>query len=64
MVSVDRILTLDLRRRWLSRKGFGWLKQTGQLRPVKLLEKVDCGEKDAQNPALPPGEFRRQRSAA
>lgn len=30
-------------RRWLVEKGFGWLKQTGPLRQVKLrgLEKVD-----------------------
>jgi hypothetical protein len=30
-------------RRWLIEKGFGWLKQTGPLRQVKLrgLEKVD-----------------------
>jgi IS5 family transposase len=34
---------LSLSRRWLIEKGFGWLKQTGPLRQVKLrgLEKVD-----------------------
>jgi transposase len=34
---------LSLSRRWLVEKGFGWLKQTGPLRQVKLrgLEKVD-----------------------
>jgi transposase len=34
---------ISLSRRWLIEKGFGWLKQTGQLRQVKLrgLEKVD-----------------------
>jgi IS5 family transposase len=34
---------VSLSRRWLIEKGFGWLKQTGQLRQVKLrgLEKVD-----------------------
>ncbi len=33
----------SLSRRWLIEKGFGWLKQTGPLRQVKLrgLEKVD-----------------------
>lgn len=35
--------TISLSRRWLVEKGFGWLKQTGPLRQVKLrgLEKVD-----------------------
>src|SRR5271167_2410477 len=35
---------ISLSRRWLVEKGFGWLKQTGPLRQVKLrgLEKVDC----------------------
>ena len=35
--------TISLSRRWLIEKGFGWLKQTGPLRQVKLrgLEKVD-----------------------
>ena len=34
---------LSLGRRWLIEKGFGWLKQPGPLRQVKLrgLEKVD-----------------------
>jgi transposase len=34
---------ISLSRRWLVEKGFGWLKQTGPLRQVKLrgLEKVD-----------------------
>src|ERR1700689_3399108 len=34
---------ISLSRRWLIEKGFGWLKQTGPLRQVKLrgLEKVD-----------------------
>ena len=34
---------VSLSRRWLVEKGFGWLKQTGPLRQVKLrsLEKVD-----------------------
>jgi hypothetical protein len=34
---------ISLGRRWLIEKGFGWLKQTGPLRQVKLrgLEKVD-----------------------
>jgi len=34
---------VSLSRRWLIEKGFGWLKQTGPLRQVKLrgLEKVD-----------------------
>jgi IS5 family transposase len=34
---------ISLSRRWLAEKGFGWLKQTGPLRQVKLrgLEKVD-----------------------
>ena len=34
---------VSLRRRWLVEKGFGWLKQTGPLRQVKLrgLAKVD-----------------------
>ena len=34
---------IRLSRRWLIEKGFGWLKQTGPLRQVKLrgLEKVD-----------------------
>ena len=34
---------IGLSRRWLVEKGFGWLKQTGPLRQVKLrgLEKVD-----------------------
>ncbi len=34
---------ISLSRRWLIEKGFGWLKQTGSLRQVKLrgLEKVD-----------------------
>jgi IS5 family transposase len=34
---------ISLSRRWLVEKGFGWLKQTGQLRQVKLhgLAKVD-----------------------
>jgi transposase len=34
---------ISLNRRWLVEKGFGWLKQTGPLRQVKLrgLEKVD-----------------------
>jgi transposase len=34
---------VSLTRRWLVEKGFGWLKQTGPLRQVKLrgLEKVD-----------------------
>jgi hypothetical protein len=34
---------ISLSRRWLIKKGFGWLKQTGPLRQVKLrgLEKVD-----------------------
>jgi hypothetical protein len=34
---------ISLSRRWLIEKGFGWLKQTGPLRPVKLrgLEKAD-----------------------
>jgi hypothetical protein len=34
---------ISLSRRWLVEKGFGWLKQTGALRQVKLrgLEKVD-----------------------
>jgi transposase len=34
---------ISLSRRWLVEKGFGWLKQTGSLRQVKLrgLEKVD-----------------------
>jgi transposase len=34
---------ISLRRRWLIEKGFGWLKQTGPLRQVKLrgLAKVD-----------------------
>ena len=33
----------SLSRRWLVQKGFGWLKQTGPLRQMKLrgLEKVD-----------------------
>jgi transposase len=47
--SLDRRTTrhagyaLSLSRRWLVEKGFGWLKQTGPLRQVKLrgLEKVD-----------------------
>jgi transposase len=47
--NVDRRSTRDagyaisLRRRWLVEKGFGWLKQTGPLRQVKLrgIEKVD-----------------------
>jgi len=36
-------LRVSLSRRWLVEKGFGWLKQTGPLRQVKLrgLEKVD-----------------------
>jgi hypothetical protein len=35
--------TISLSRRWLIEKGFGWLKQTGPLRQVKLrgLDKVD-----------------------
>jgi hypothetical protein len=35
--------SVSLSRRWLIEKGFGWLKQTGPLRQVKLrgLEKVD-----------------------
>ena len=35
--------TISLSRRWLVEKGFGWLKQTGPLRQVKLrgLHKVD-----------------------
>jgi hypothetical protein len=35
--------SVSLSRRWLIAKGFGWLKQTGPLRQVKLrgLEKVD-----------------------
>ncbi len=34
---------ISLSRRWPIEKGFGWLKQTGPLRQVKLrgLEKVD-----------------------
>ena len=34
---------ISLSRRWLIEKGFGWLKQAGPLRQVKLrgLEKVD-----------------------
>ena len=34
---------VGLSRRWLVEKSFGWLKQTGSLRQVKLrgLEKVD-----------------------
>jgi hypothetical protein len=34
---------VSLSRRWLVEKGFGWLKQTGPLRQVKLpgLERVD-----------------------
>ncbi len=34
---------IGLSRRWLVEKGFGWLKQTGPLRQVKLrgLHKVD-----------------------
>ena len=34
---------ISLSRRWLIEKGFGWLKQTGPMREVKLrgLEKVD-----------------------
>ncbi len=34
---------ISLSRRWLVEKGFGWLKQTGPLRQVKLrgMEKVD-----------------------
>jgi hypothetical protein len=34
---------VSLSRRWLIEKSFGWLKQTGPLRQVKLrgLEKVD-----------------------
>jgi hypothetical protein len=34
---------ISLSRRWLIEKGFGWLKQTGPLRQVKLrgLDKVD-----------------------
>ena len=34
---------ISLSRRWLVEKGFGWLKQTGPLRQVKLrgVEKVD-----------------------
>ncbi len=47
--SIDRRTTrhpgyaLSLSRRWLVEKGFGWLKQIGPLRQVKLrgLEKVD-----------------------
>jgi len=47
--SLDRRTTrqpgyaISLSRRWLIEKGFGWLKQTGPLRQVKLrgLEKVD-----------------------
>ncbi len=47
--SLDRRTTrhpgyaLSLSRRWLVEKGFGWLKQTGPLRQVKLrgLAKVD-----------------------
>jgi hypothetical protein len=35
---------ISLSRRWLVEKGFGWLKQTGPMRQVKLrgMEKVDC----------------------
>jgi hypothetical protein len=34
---------ISLSRRWLAEKGFGWLKQTGPVRQVKLrgLHKVD-----------------------
>jgi hypothetical protein len=34
---------ISLSRRWLIEKGFGWLKQTGPMRQVKLrgLHKVD-----------------------
>lgn len=47
--NLDRRITrqpgyaVSLSRRWLIEKGFGWLKQTGPLRQVKLrgLEKVD-----------------------
>jgi len=47
--NVDRRTTrhagyaISLSRRWLVEKGFGWLKQTGPLRQVKLrgIEKVD-----------------------
>jgi hypothetical protein len=40
--SLGEVLT-SLSRRWLIEKGFGWLRQTGPLRQVKLrgLEKVD-----------------------
>jgi hypothetical protein len=36
-------LRISLSRRWLVEKGFGWLKQTGSIRQVKLrgLHKVD-----------------------
>ena len=65
---------ISLSRRWLIEKGFGWLKQTGPLRQVKLrgLEKVDwlfvfsCAAHNllrlprlmAQPPAMTPGAVR------
>ena len=63
---------VSLGRRWLIEKGFGWLKQTGPLRQVKLrgLEKVDwlfvfsCAAYNLirlpRLTAQPPGRFREQ----
>ena len=63
---------LRRRRRWLIEKGFGWLKQTGPLRQVKLrgLDKVDwlfvfsCAAYNLirlpRLTAQPPGRFREQ----
>ena len=34
---------VSLSRRWLTEKGFGWLKQTGPLRQVKLREPGESG---------------------
>jgi transposase len=69
---------ISLSRRWLIEKGFGWLKQTGPLRQVKLrgLEKVDCcsssaaprklaaaSETDGPAPGKAPGAVRLNRGS-